>query len=123
MTEANGAAAVAQLEVLPTVLHTTLAEMQSIGLRVPSEEMYDLLERVGAPPLNELMAADRTKARYMAFRILVRNYPLRDPTSLWMHAHFCELEIAPPDPTEMASMTASPPSANISAAVPATSTS
>jgi hypothetical protein len=123
MTETNGHAATdAALDPLPTVVKVTEAEMQTIGMRIPSAEMLDRLERVGAPPMEELMATNQNKLRYLAFRVLLRDWPLRDATSLWMHAYFCEIEVTATDPTGPVNATGSPLSAATTAASPATST-
>jgi hypothetical protein len=120
----NGQATMAEaaLEPLPTLVHVPEEEISSLGRRIPSGEMFDRLEQVGAPSFDELMGTSRGKSRYLAFRVLSARYPLRDATSLWLHAHFVEVEADPPNPGGGEPLTSLPPSVGTGGAFRSTST-
>jgi hypothetical protein len=56
--------------------------------------------------------------RLIAFRALVRDYPTRDPTSMWLHTYDVELDIVEDDPFLPPAPTQSPPSADTGVASP-----
>jgi hypothetical protein len=88
MTDAPGDAA----EVLPTTVTCT----QSFIARLPSQRIIDLLARLEpGTKFGDLIEAQ--PPRMIAFRWLLREYPDRDPTSLWMHAYDVEVAIEEPD--------------------------
>ncbi|HEY2303169.1 MAG TPA: hypothetical protein VGH66_14820 [Acidimicrobiales bacterium] len=112
MTETNGAAV-----ALPTLVSVTM----DFNRRLPAQRFLDLLARVEPVPFPQL--SESQPFRLVAFRALMRDYPDRDPTSLWMHAYDCEVQIVDEDPTLPSSPTPEPLSAATTAAFPATSTS
>jgi hypothetical protein len=120
MTEITGAEA-AQ-EALPEVVTCTMAELESYARRLPSPRISDQLEKLGTS-FGEVCSNESGKERYAAWRLLMRDWPERDVTSLWLHSWFCEIEVTEVDPTPAAPPTASPPSAPSTTASPATSTS
>ena len=60
--------------------------------------------------MSELAAT--AQFRLTAFRALLRDFPDRDMTSLWLHAYDVEVEVYDEDPTESATRTPSPRSAD-----------
>jgi hypothetical protein len=114
MTDLNGDAATA---ALPTLVSVTM----DFNRRLPAQRLLDLLARIEPAPFPQLSEAQ--PFRLVAFRALMRDYPLRDPTSLWMHAYDCEVQIVDEDPTLPPPPTPEPLSAATTAAFPATSTS
>jgi hypothetical protein len=48
--------------------------------------------------------------RVVAFRALLRDYPDRDVSSLWLHSYDVEVEIVEPNPTNGNLPTLAPPS-------------
>jgi hypothetical protein len=77
-----------QLEELPTLLSCS----QSFSARLPSQRVLDLLQRIEGTDFGDL--AQHQPFRIVAFRLLLRDYPNRDATSLWMHAYDCEVEVS-----------------------------
>ena len=77
--------------------------------RMPSQRTLDELARVDSAPFGELLT--NQPSRVMAFRVLMRDHPHRDPSSLWLHAYDVEVEVSDlVDPTAAPSPTASPQS-------------
>jgi hypothetical protein len=109
-------------EPLPEVMTCTMAALEAMGRRIPSPRLTESLKRIGIT-YGELMNDDAGRMRYAAFRLLLRDYPDRDLTSLWLHSYFVEIEVTEVDPSLLAGTTTSPPSADTSAASPGTSTS
>jgi hypothetical protein len=83
---------------------------QSFIARLPSQRIIDLLKRL-EPDQNFGELMEDQPPRMIAFRWLLRNFPDRDPASLWMHAYECDIAIVEVDPTNGKSPTLSPPSA------------
>lgn len=120
MTETTVTDPVADADIpLPEVVTCTLAELEAFGRRLPSAQISDQLERLGTS-FGELCATDTGKERYAAFRLLLRDWPGRDVTSLWLHSWYVEIEVTGLDPTGTASPTESPPSAPTITASPPT---
>jgi hypothetical protein len=80
-------------EALPTLLHVS----QAFSGRLPSQRVLDMLSRIEGVDFGQL--AQTQPFRIVAFRALVRDYPERDPTSLWMHAYDVEVEVDDINPT------------------------
>jgi hypothetical protein len=84
-----------ELEALPTLVHVS----QAFSARLPSQRVLDLISKLehGAAFIE---LAETQPFRIVAFRALLRDYPGRDPSSLWMHAYDTEVEVADAvDPT------------------------
>ena len=95
-----------ELGPLPELVTATPAFMA----RLPSQRIIDLLARLEpGTKFGELIESQ--PPRLIAFRVLLRDYPQRDPTSLWMHAYDVEVAVADVDPTNGKSLTPMPPSA------------
>ena len=77
--------------------------------RLPSQRLLDMLAHIETAPFGDL--AGTQPFRIIAFRALVRDYPGRDPTSLWLHAYDVEVDVIEADPTVEASPTPPPLSA------------
>jgi hypothetical protein len=94
----------------PTVaLPDTVYCTQSFMARLPAQRMIDLLGRLEpGVKFGELMESQ--PPRITAFRALLRQFPERDATSLWMHAYDVEVALVDEDPTNGKSPTPSPPS-------------
>jgi len=107
----NGAA-----EPLPTLVTVT----QAFASRLPRQRDLDLLARIESIPFGEL--AQSQPFRLVAFRALVRDYPDRDPTSLWLHAYDVECEVSEASPTPGNTPTPSPISVGTGVVPPVTST-
>jgi hypothetical protein len=104
---------------LPEVVTATMAELEAFARRLPSARISDQLDKLGTS-FTELCTTDAGKERYAAWRLLLRDWPDRDATSLWLHSWFVEIEVTELDPTERGSPTASPASAPTTTASPAT---
>jgi hypothetical protein len=89
-------------------LPATISIPAEFANRIPTQRVLDSLAAITPEPLTELMATQAT--RIIAYRALLRDYPERDPTSLWAHAYDVELEIVELDPTDGPSPTRPPPS-------------
>jgi hypothetical protein len=115
MSETNGSD---PNEPLPTLLTVTSAFTR----RLPSQRLLDQLAHLeSAVPFGELVT--QQPFRVIAFRALLRDYPGRDPGSLWMHAYEVEVDVADAvDPTNGASLTPPLGSVDFGVASPLTST-
>jgi hypothetical protein len=95
---------------LPLLVHVD----QAFSQRIISQRAADALEKLtGGTPYSELMQTQMN--RVTAFRALLRDFPLRDETSLWAHAYDVEIELHTVDPTNSNGQTASPLSAGTTA--------
>lgn len=95
----------------PTVaLPTTITASQAFIARLPSQRVIDLLAHLEpGTKFGELIEAQ--PPRMIAFRALLRDYPQRDPASLWLHAYDCEVALVDVDPTGGNGLKPSPSSA------------
>ena len=101
----NGSTATA-VEALPEQVTVTAAFTR----RLPSQRLIDTLGRIDPAPFAELAASQ--PFRIICFRALLRDYPARDQTSLWLHSYDCEVDIEEETgPTQGVSMPLSPVSA------------
>jgi hypothetical protein len=91
---------------LPELVSVT----QSFIARLPSQRIIDLLAKL-EPGVNFGDLVQQQPPRMIAFRAMLRDYPGRDATSLWMHAYDVEVAIVEVDPTNGKEPTLSPPSA------------
>jgi hypothetical protein len=96
--------AVSAEEPLPTLVRVN----QAFSTRLPSQRTLDLITRIEGVDFAAL--AQSAPFRIVAFRALLRDYPGRDPTSLWMHAYDVEVEVADENPTNGKSPTPEPDS-------------
>jgi hypothetical protein len=95
-------------ESLPTLVHVSA----SFSARLPTQRVLDLITKIeGGVNFGEL--AQSQPFRIVAFRALVRDFPRRDPTSLWMHAYDVEVEVEIENPTNGTSPTREPGSLTI----------
>jgi hypothetical protein len=70
---------------------------QAFVARLPSQRVIDLLARLEpGVKFGELIEAQ--PPRMIAFRALLRDYPTRDPASLWLHAYDVEVALVEVDP-------------------------
>jgi len=76
--------------------------------RLPTQRVLDALAKIEPVPFGELVAAQ--PSRVLAFRALLREFPERDVTSLWLAAYDVEVELTEADPTERHAPPPSPPS-------------
>jgi hypothetical protein len=105
-------------EPLPSIISVTGAFTR----RLPSQRLLDQLAHLESGiPFGELV--QQQPFRVIAFRALLRDYPGRDPGSLWMHAYEVEVEVEEVDPTNGASLTPPLDSVAIGGAFLPTSTS
>lgn len=90
---------------LPSLVHVD----QSFNTRLPTQRVIDAIAKA-APgvSLSELVA--NQTFQLTAFRALLRDFPDRDVTSLWMHAYDVEVQVTDVDPTSGNEPTLSPPS-------------
>lgn len=70
---------------------------QAFTTRMPTQRVQDAITRIEGGSFGDLIAAQ--PFRVVAFRALMRDYPGRDLTSLWMHSYDVETQITEPDPT------------------------
>jgi hypothetical protein len=93
----------AAAEQLPDLVTVSTA----FSARLPSQRVLDMLARLEGVGFGEL--AERQPFRIVAFRALMRDYPSRDPASVWAHAYDVEVEVAEAmDPTNGKSTTRAP---------------
>jgi hypothetical protein len=90
---------------LPGLIEVT----QAFIARLPSQRIIDLLKKL-EPDVNFGELMEQQPPRMIAFRALLRDFPQRDSTSLWMHAYDVEIGIVDVDPTNGSVPTLSPPS-------------
>ena len=81
------------LEALPLTVQVT----DAFNKRLPSQRIIDQLAKLEGMDFATL--ATSQPFRIIAYRALLRDFPLRDSTSLWMHAYDVEVEVVPMDPT------------------------
>jgi hypothetical protein len=94
MTLYDDEAASAAQEPLPALVRVSTA----FSARLPTQRVMDLLAQAeGGADFGEL--AQRQPFRIVAFRALLRDFPERDPTSLWLHAYDTEVEVEDVNPT------------------------
>jgi hypothetical protein len=92
------------------VLPTLVVVPDSFAARLPSQRVLDQIARLEpTTPFAELVQSQ--PFRIVAFRALLRDFPDRDPTSLWLHAYDCEVQVETADPTSGSGPTPWPPSA------------
>jgi hypothetical protein len=80
-------------EPLPGFVSVT----QAFTSRMPTQRVQDTITRIEGGTFGDLIQAQ--PFRVVAFRALLRDFPGRDETSLWMHSYDVEVEINEPDPT------------------------
>ena len=97
-------------EPLPTLIRVS----QDFSARLPSQRVIDVLTRCEAGTDFGTLAQTQP-FRIVAFRALLRDYPNRDPTSLWMHAYDVECEVGDVNPTNGSSPSPGPISATTGA--------
>ena len=91
-------------DALPMLVSISAA----FNARLPSQRVLDLLAKIEGLSFGDL--ASQQPFRIVAFRALLRDFPQRDPTSLWMHAYDVEVQIEDLDPTSGGSLMPVPPS-------------
>jgi hypothetical protein len=79
---------------LPARVTVTRAMLQRV---VPPQRLQDEVTKLEGRPYREVYEAQPFRCE--AFRVLLHDWPLRDPTSLWLHAYDVEVELAEEDPT------------------------
>ena len=90
-------------------LPATVEATQAFMARIPAQRVIDLLARLEpGTALGDLMTD--MPSRVTAFRALLRDFPHRDPTSLWLHAYDVEVALVEVDPTNGKQPNHSPPS-------------
>ena len=111
--------AAADVGALPAVVTVT----QAFTSRLPSQRLLDQIKHA-EPSYTFGDLASEQPFRIVAFRALMRDFPGRDPTSLWLHAYDVEVDVVETsNPTNGKSSTVSPLSATTGVAFPVTSTS
>jgi hypothetical protein len=91
---------------------------QAFSSRMPSQRVQDAVTRIEGGSFGDIIQSQ--PFRIVAFRALMRDFPGRDTTSLWMHAYDVEVEVRESDPTNGSSPTPGPPSGDTSASIPTT---
>jgi hypothetical protein len=89
-------------------LPLSVAVTDSFAKRIPTQRVIDGIEHAEGAAFGELL--QRQPMRVVAFRALMRDYPGRDQTSLWLHSYDVEVEIVEANPTNGTSPTHAPPS-------------
>jgi hypothetical protein len=80
---------------------------QAFSSRLPSQRVLDMLQKAeGGADFGEL--AQTQPFRIVAFRALLRDFPDRDPASLWAHAYDVEVEVTDVNPTSASYTTPAP---------------
>jgi hypothetical protein len=89
-------------------LPTSVVITQAFAARIPSQRVLDEVARIEQVPFNQVI--ENMPMRLLAFRALLRDFPGRDATSLWLHSYDVEVEITEADPTSLLGLTTLPPS-------------
>jgi hypothetical protein len=110
MTEIDGA--------LPNRVVVTKAMLQR---SIPPQRLQDEIAKAEGRPYKDVYEAQPFRCE--AFRVLLREYPGRDVTSLWYHAYDVEVELLDDSPTNGSSPTPALLSADTGGASPEISTS
>ena len=92
-------------EALPVLVTVS----QAFSSRLPSQRVLDLIDKYEGIGFSDLVQTQ--PFRIVAFRALMRDYPERDTSSLWMHAYDVEVEITEENPTNGKLPTPAPGSA------------
>jgi hypothetical protein len=69
---------------------------QAFSARLPSQRVLDQLAQFEGMSFGDL--ATTQPFRIVAYRALLRDFPGRDPRSLWAHAYDVEVEVTDADP-------------------------
>lgn len=93
------------IEGLPLVVHCDVA----FAKRLPSQLALDAISTVEIAGIAEL--GQTQPFRITAFRVLLRDFPDRDPVELWRHSYYVETEATEENPTDGISPTLGPFSA------------
>jgi hypothetical protein len=80
-------------EPLPVLIKVSVG----FSSRLPSQRVLDQLDKMEGVGFGAL--AQSQPFRIVAFRALLRDYPNRDPQSLWAHAYDVEVEVEDENPT------------------------
>jgi hypothetical protein len=91
-------------------LPLTVPATDSFAKRIPTQRVIDAVEKAEGVRFSETI--QHQPLRVVAFRALLRDYPDRDVTSLWLHSYDVEVEIIESNPTNGTSPTLAPPSAD-----------
>jgi hypothetical protein len=91
-----------------TPLPTTVQVTQAFSTRMPTQRVIDAVEHAEGGRFGELIQTQ--PFRVVAFRALMRDFPDRDITSLWLHSYDVEVEIVEANPTNGHGLTLAPPS-------------
>jgi hypothetical protein len=89
-------------------LPLTVPATDSFAKRIPTQRVIDAVEKAEGVRFGEVI--QNQPLRIVAFRALLRDFPDRDVTSLWLHSYDVEVEIVEPNPTNGTSPTLAPPS-------------
>ena len=87
---------------------------QEFSARLPTQRVVDTMARA-EPGSNFADIAQAQPFRIVAFRALLRDYPGRDPSSLWQHSYDVECQVVEANPTNGRSPTLARDSADIGA--------
>ena len=79
---------------LPTLVYVD----QAFNQRLPTQRVMDMLAKL-EPGVSLGDLVQTRMPQLVAFRVLLRDYPTRDATSLWLHAYDVEVQIQDTDPT------------------------
>lgn len=98
-------------------LPTLVAVTQAFSQRMPSQRVQDTITRAeGGGNMGELMQTQ--PFRVVAFRALLKQFPDRDPASMWLFSYDVEVEIVDVDPTNGSSPTPEPLSGVTGVSIP-----
>jgi hypothetical protein len=89
-------------------LPLTVPATDSFAKRIPTQRVIDAVEAVEGARFGDVI--QRQPLRVVAFRALLRDFPDRDVTSLWLHSYDVEVEIVESNPTNGNGPTLAPPS-------------
>jgi hypothetical protein len=87
---------------------------------IPPQRLQDEIAKLEGRPYKDVYEVQPFRCE--AFRVLLRDHPDRDVTSLWFHAYDVEVELLDDSPTNGSSPTPALLSAGTGAAFPETST-
>lgn len=90
--ETNGTGAGELVDELPLIVECSTA----FAGRLPSQRVLDAISSQEIAQFGEL--AQTQPFRITAFRVLLRDFPDREPAELWRHAYDVEVEVVDADP-------------------------
>jgi hypothetical protein len=92
-------------------LPTLVTVSNAFNQRLPSQRVLDLIRKLEPEADHDFGEFIKNQPfRVIAFRALLRDFPDRDPTSMWLHSYDVEVDVTEDDPFSPNGPTPTPPS-------------